>query len=215
MFAELSQPYTAFPLFMPSVRDNWIMDLTDEQRSDLRALIRSHASVPERAQLVLWRAEGNSIKAVEQMGRTTRPTVYKWLDRHERLGHGRLVNVPPPGRPREVPDEVRAQIVALTRRPPPEETGLSHWSRMSRRYHWCRFPTGLLEGGEDFGYHVAALLGTFVVLLGQHGGGEADDSGTVGEDVDHVGPSLTSLFSRSFYQPPGDTNLLAAVVRQT
>ena len=111
--------------------NNRIMDLTDEQRSGLRALIRAEGydgSVSARAQLVLWHAEGHSIKAVAQMGRTTRPTVYKWLDRYERFGRDGLVNVPPPGRPREVGHDVRAQIVALTRKSPPEETGLSHWS---------------------------------------------------------------------------------------
>lgn len=107
------------------------MDLTDEQRSDLHALVRSEeydGSVSARAQLVLWHAEGNSVAAVAQMGRTSRPTVYKWLDRYEQFGPDGLVSVSPPGRPREVSDEVRAQIVALTRKSPPEETGLSHWS---------------------------------------------------------------------------------------
>ncbi len=62
------------------------------------------------------------------MAGTTRPTVYKWLERYERLGVDGLVSVKPPGRPREVPDTIRAQIVALTRQTPPGETGLTHWS---------------------------------------------------------------------------------------
>ncbi|MBV9315039.1 MAG: helix-turn-helix domain-containing protein [Pseudonocardia sp.] len=34
----------------------------------------------------------------------------------------------PTGRPRDISDEVRSQILALSQRTPPEETGLSHWS---------------------------------------------------------------------------------------
>lgn len=107
------------------------MELTNGQRSQLQGLIRARGydgSVSARAQLVLWYAEGYSVKEVAEMGGTSRPTVYKWLDRYERFGVEGLVNLPSPGRPRVVPGDVRATIVALTRTSPPAETGLSHWS---------------------------------------------------------------------------------------
>src|SRR4051794_39426991 len=107
------------------------MELTDEQRSELQGLIRTEGydgSVSDRAQLVLWHADGHSVKEVAEMGGTSRPTVYKWLDRYERFGPEGLVGLSSPGRPRQVPGDIRAQIVALTRTSPPEETGLSHWS---------------------------------------------------------------------------------------
>lgn len=107
------------------------MELTDGQRSELRGMIRADGydgSVSARAQLVLWHADGHSVKEVAEMGGTSRPTVYKWLDRYERFGPEGLASLSSPGRPREVPGDVRAQIVALTRKSPPEETGLSHWS---------------------------------------------------------------------------------------
>jgi hypothetical protein len=45
-----------------------------------------------------------------------------------------------------------------------------------------------LAGGEDFRAQVAAGLGPFIVLLGQHRAGKADDGIAAGEDADHVGP---------------------------
>jgi hypothetical protein len=45
----------------------------------------------------------------------------------------------------------------------------------------------LPAGGEDFWAHVAAGLGPFVVLLGQHGADEADDGVAAGEDPDDIG----------------------------
>ena len=41
--------------------------------------------------------------------------------------------------------------------------------------------------GEDVEGEVAALLGPFVVLLGEHGADQADQGGAVGEDADDVG----------------------------
>ena len=41
--------------------------------------------------------------------------------------------------------------------------------------------------GEDFQADVAAQLGPFVVLFGEHGTEEADERVSVGEDADDVG----------------------------
>ena len=51
--------------------------------------------------------------------------------------------------------------------------------------------------GEEFVTHVAAGLGPFVVLLGQHRADQADQSGAVGKEADHVGAAADSLVSRS------------------
>lgn len=107
------------------------MDLTDEQRSFLQALTRADGydgSVAARAQIVLWHADEFSVGEIADMAGTSRPTVYKWVDRYERYGADGLTDLPRSGRPREVPDSVRARIVALTRGTPPAQTGLSHWS---------------------------------------------------------------------------------------
>lgn len=107
------------------------MELSEEQRMSLESLIRQDGydgSVSARAQIVLWRAEGFSVGDIASMAGTSPPTVYKWMDRHERFGVDGLTDLPRPGRPSEVSDSVRSRIVALTRCTPPAETGLSHWS---------------------------------------------------------------------------------------
>ena len=107
------------------------MELSEAQRVSLEALIGSGGydrSVSARAQMVLWRAAGFSVADIAGMAGTSPPTVYKWLDRHERFGVDGLTDLPRPGRPPEVTGSVRSRIVALTRCTPPAETGLSHWS---------------------------------------------------------------------------------------
>ena len=52
---------------------------------------------------------------------------------------------------------------------------------------------GFPAGGEDFQAHIAAGLGPFVVLLGQHRADQADDGVAAGEDADHVGAAADFL----------------------
>src|SRR6476469_7595956 len=101
------------------------MELSEEQRMSLESLIRQDGydgSVSARAQIVLWRAEGFSVGDIASMAGTSPPTVYKWMDRHERFGVDGLTDLPRPGRPPEVSDSVRSRIVALTRCTPPAES---------------------------------------------------------------------------------------------
>jgi transposase len=115
-----------------------VMNLTNEDRAILESLLRHEGydgSVSARAQIVLWRAEGHSAPEVARMAGTTKPTVYKWITRYERYGVEGLSNQVSPGRPLEISAEVRGRILALTRRSPPEKTGLSQWSsREMARY---------------------------------------------------------------------------------
>jgi transposase len=107
------------------------MDLSENDRVELRSKIRGEGydgSVSARAHIVLWRDEGYSIADVVKMAATTRPTVYKWIERYERQGIEGLADRKSTGRPREISAEVRSRIIALTRQTPPESTGLSHWS---------------------------------------------------------------------------------------
>jgi hypothetical protein len=65
------------------------MDLPEAQRAALEALTRQDGydgSVSARAQMVLWRADGFSVGDIVRMSDASKPTVYKWLDRYERLG---------------------------------------------------------------------------------------------------------------------------------
>ena len=107
------------------------MELSEEQRASLNAMIQQvgyDGSVSARARMVLWRADGLSVTEIIELSGASKPTVYKWLDRYEQFGVDGLTDLPRPGKPRAVPDSVRARIVALTRCTPPAETGLSHWS---------------------------------------------------------------------------------------
>jgi transposase len=107
------------------------MNLSRERRAELESVLRSGSydgSVSYRAQLVLWRDEGVSVADIAVRAGTSRPTVYRWLERYDRDGVEGLVDRVSTGRPPEVSDQVRARIVALSRMSPPEETGWSHWT---------------------------------------------------------------------------------------
>jgi transposase len=62
------------------------------------------------------------------MSGTSKPTVYSWIGRYEQEGLAGLDDRKSAGRPRSVSGSERARILALTRKPPPEATGLTHWS---------------------------------------------------------------------------------------
>jgi hypothetical protein len=96
-----------------------VMNLTNEDRIDLESLFRREdydGSVSARAQIVLWRTDGHSVPKVALMAGTTKPTVYKRIARYEQYGVEGLSNRASTGRPTEISDEVRARILALTRR---------------------------------------------------------------------------------------------------
>jgi excisionase family DNA binding protein len=78
--------------------------------------------------MALWRSEGLSVSEIATLLGMSKQTVYRWLDRFERMGTDGLLDRKPTGRPRVVPNNVRSMIVALARASPPAETGLSHWS---------------------------------------------------------------------------------------
>ncbi len=98
---------------------------------ELRAMLYSDVydgSVAWRAQIVLWDDAGYSAAEIAEKAETSKPTVYKWLDRYAEQGIAGLESRKSTGRPRSISDEVRARIVALTRTTPPASTGLTHWS---------------------------------------------------------------------------------------
>ena len=85
-------------------------------------------SVSMRAQIVLaWHGNESAADIAKRFG-TTKPTVYKWVNRFAEGGVAFLEDVKPSGRPRWVSGSARSRILALTKCPPPEETGLTHWS---------------------------------------------------------------------------------------
>jgi transposase len=107
------------------------MELSAEDRAELQAAVGSGSydgSVSSRAQMVLWYDEGYRKVEIAAMSGASRPTVDKWLARYERFGLEGLVSMTSPGGPRQIPDRIRAKVLALTRATPPSALGISHWS---------------------------------------------------------------------------------------
>ncbi len=107
------------------------MALSAEDRAELQAAVGSGSydgSVSARAQMVLWHDQGYRKAEIAAMSGASRPTVDKWLERYERFGLEGLVSVTSPGGPRQIPDRIRAKVLALTRATPPSALGISHWS---------------------------------------------------------------------------------------
>jgi len=107
------------------------VELTTDQRSELRALVNSaevSATVATRARIVLWRAEGRQKKEVAAVAGVSRPTVDLWLWRYAAEGVAGLLDRSHAAPREQVPARIRARVLALTRTSPPAATGLSHWS---------------------------------------------------------------------------------------
>ncbi|MCA1605979.1 MAG: IS630 family transposase, partial [Acidobacteria bacterium] len=107
------------------------MNFSEQDRAELLAVLKSDVydgSVSSRAQMVLWYAEGRRKSEIAAAMMTTRPTVDKWIKRYEKHGMEGLVNRTSPGGPRQIPDRIRARVLALTRGTPPSSLGISHWS---------------------------------------------------------------------------------------
>jgi transposase len=86
--------------------------------------------VASRALIVLWYCEGRRNGEIAVALRTSRPTVDKWIKRYADHGIDGLVNRVSPGGPRQIPDRIRAMVLALARMSPPSALGISHWSSL-------------------------------------------------------------------------------------
>jgi len=107
------------------------MNLSERDRAELQTVLGSdlyNGSVSSRARIVLMHADGHRKSDIARLLRTTRPTVDKWLDRYAQYGVDGLVSGASPGGPRQIPDRIRARVLALSRTSPPSTLGISHWS---------------------------------------------------------------------------------------
>lgn len=105
--------------------------LTDEQTAELRSVVNSRdvpAVLATRARIVLWMAEGRRRKDVAELAGVSLPTVDRWIDRYAEQGLAGLEELKRGAGREQVPVQVAARILTLTRMSPPAETGLSHWS---------------------------------------------------------------------------------------
>jgi transposase len=105
-------------------------EYSDQDKQGLVRLVRSRNTAQKvvlRANIVLKMMEGLSKKKIaEQLG-TTRPTVYVWIKRYEKLGiEGLLRDAWRPGRKPKITEEKEKAIVEATLHTKPHDA--THWS---------------------------------------------------------------------------------------
>ena len=105
------------------------IDLTEEEESALRAVLRTPSATQQqalRARIVLRAAEGVTNTQIASEVGASLPTVGLWRRNFcERRLDG-LVDAPRSGRPREIDDDEVGRVLAKTLEPPPD--GTTHWS---------------------------------------------------------------------------------------
>lgn len=98
--------------------------LDEETRARLKGLCVSYTAPAvhvERARVMLWYADGETVSEIARRLGTNRPKVERTIDRALKFGAiAALDDLPRPGRPRDIPDEARAWLVALACRKPKE-----------------------------------------------------------------------------------------------
>lgn len=91
------------------------MAVSDQDLETLRSWIRSsslEAGLAERARIVTLAAEGLANTEIAERLGITRPTVILWRGRYELGGIDALADRPRSGRPREIDEDRRLDIVA-------------------------------------------------------------------------------------------------------
>ncbi len=109
------------------------LSLSDEQRENLRSLLRSGKTpqkIALRANIVLLAGEGVPNFSIARKLDTSRPTVLLWRERfHEAGVPGLLKDAPRPGRKKSIAPELVARVVEATLHATPR--GATHWSTRS------------------------------------------------------------------------------------
>ena len=86
------------------------------------------AALAERARIVALAAEGLANAQIAERLGISRPTVILWRARYAQGGLDSLMDRHRSGRPREIDDAMRLDIVARTLAGPPKRLGVTHWS---------------------------------------------------------------------------------------
>src|ERR687894_22143 len=89
------------------------------------------ARVVERARIVLLAADGVPGKQIAAIVGCAEPTVVTWRRRYAERGLAGLQDLPRPGKPAQLPEQLRDRVLELTLTEPPTQFGATHWS--SRR----------------------------------------------------------------------------------
>src|ERR671939_299962 len=86
------------------------------------------ARVVERARIVLLAADGVPGQQIAEMVGCAEGTVVTWRGRYAERGLTGLANLPRPGKPAQLPEELRDRVLELTLTQPPTALGATHWS---------------------------------------------------------------------------------------
>jgi transposase len=103
--------------------------LEPEQRAELERLVRSHTTakrMAERAQIILWGAEGQTNVEIAKKLRTRVARISKWRTRFVKGGLEGLLDEPRSGQPRKYTAETERVILRKIDDPPPK--GYAQWN---------------------------------------------------------------------------------------
>jgi transposase len=99
------------------------VEVPGDDRVELEGIVRSESEevrMVERAQIVLYSAEGHSAAVIGEMVGCSTVTAQKWRSRYEREGIAGLRDLPRPGKPLAYSSEVRARLIAKACTRPPD-----------------------------------------------------------------------------------------------
>jgi transposase len=107
------------------------VEIPDADRRELQRRARSKdapARKVERARIVLLAAEAVPGKQIAALVGCAEPTVVTWRGRYADRGLPGLEDLPRPGKPAQLPEELRDRVLELTLTEPPTQYGATHWS---------------------------------------------------------------------------------------
>src|SRR5215213_981862 len=108
-----------------------VVEVPDADRRELERRARDKgapAREVERARIVLLAAEGVPGKQIAVIVGCAEPTVVTWRGRYAERGLSGLADLPRPGKPAQLPEQLRDRVLELTLTEPPDRFGATHWS---------------------------------------------------------------------------------------
>src|SRR4051795_2663287 len=107
------------------------VEVPDADRRELERRVRDKgapARKVERARIVLLSAAGVPGKQIAAVVGCAEPTVVTWRGRYAECGLAGLEDLPRPGKPAQLPEQLRDRVLELTLTEPPSQFGATHWS---------------------------------------------------------------------------------------
>jgi transposase len=108
-----------------------VVQVPQADRRELRRRARDKgapARVVERARIVLLAADAVPGKEIATLVGCAEGTVVTWRGRYAEHGLAGLEDLPRPGKPAQLPEQLRDRVLELTLTEPPDQFGATHWS---------------------------------------------------------------------------------------